>query len=326
MRDAYFEKTFIFEDSTPVGICLGYDHCAEHEWGVKELKALLGFVQKDIPLGVQDRLIGPLSEPSKKAVFYGTYKDRIAARPGSKAKTESIVAAHLVVSGILLDWNRQQSSDKELKQKVADKTAQWWEKSIYALIQKPTLPFDIKHATARRPVNYELLDGFAPEGSNPGRTPSDPFISAQWDGGGFSVTVWGAKRVALLGELHQALLEGRCTLSLSGSSNPFAGRGLCLVDVSKMSEKAKASVLEKDLAYKALREEVQQSGIEELLKAKGKKYFALEPRKNAQGELMFFLNPHDQHLYNSGWFDVPTLQAWANSNDGPIVKAKAKAA
>lgn len=55
MRQAWNDKGWIHaEDGTLLGICLGYDHCAEHEWGIDQLKSRLG-ITLGVPLGIDDR-------------------------------------------------------------------------------------------------------------------------------------------------------------------------------------------------------------------------------------------------------------------------------
>lgn len=43
MRKAHNDVDFIFDDNKAlIGVCLGYDYCAEHEWGIKGIKQALG--------------------------------------------------------------------------------------------------------------------------------------------------------------------------------------------------------------------------------------------------------------------------------------------
>jgi hypothetical protein len=66
--------------------------------------------------------------------------------------------------------------------------------------------------------------------------------------------------------------------------------------------------------------------IEEKIKKADLRYFALSPRWCNDGEktrtkypIVFWLNPHDQHIYNSGWFTVEELEQWI-SKTGPVLK------
>lgn len=55
MRKAYKDFGIIEENGVFYGISLGWDFCAEHEWGIKDLKILLGI--NDTKLGVDGRAI-----------------------------------------------------------------------------------------------------------------------------------------------------------------------------------------------------------------------------------------------------------------------------
>lgn len=64
MRRAFSPKWVQKEDgSTPLGINMGADFCAEHEWGIKELQRMFGMVTDDPTiLGVERRIIRKLPE------------------------------------------------------------------------------------------------------------------------------------------------------------------------------------------------------------------------------------------------------------------------
>lgn len=56
MRRAYFDVGWMLaDDGTLLGLSLGYDRCAEHEWGITELLADLGITLPQFPLGIPDR-------------------------------------------------------------------------------------------------------------------------------------------------------------------------------------------------------------------------------------------------------------------------------
>ena len=58
MRKASQDNGIIVEDDKFMGIALGYDYCAEHEWGVKELKRTCGIPEASKKnLGVVNRTI-----------------------------------------------------------------------------------------------------------------------------------------------------------------------------------------------------------------------------------------------------------------------------
>ena len=49
----------------------------------------------------------------------------------------------------------------------------------------------------------------------------------------------------------------------------------------------------------------------------GKEWHSLERWQYMDGEIRFWLNPRDHELYNTGWFSIDDLIAWAG-NTGPI--------
>lgn len=49
----------------------------------------------------------------------------------------------------------------------------------------------------------------------------------------------------------------------------------------------------------------------------GKEWHSLERWQYMDGEIRFWLNPRDHELYNTGWFSIDDLIAWAG-NIGPI--------
>lgn len=105
-----------------------------------------------------------------------------------------------------------------------------------------------------------------------------------------------------------------------GGGGPFQNAGLKIFIYSEtfdllnpQFEKADNDVLE--LYSKAI-----ETGIYEKLEAAGKKYFALSPRLYEDG-VKFWLNPYDQHLYDSGYYTVKDLEEWIE-NKGKIIKQK----
>lgn len=55
MRRAYNNVKFIEDEKTFYGVSLGYDFCAEHEWGIKSLKSLFGI--DSTKMGIAGRTI-----------------------------------------------------------------------------------------------------------------------------------------------------------------------------------------------------------------------------------------------------------------------------
>jgi hypothetical protein len=108
------------------------------------------------------------------------------------------------------------------------------------------------------------------------------------------------------------------------------GGGLILCITSKIPEKDVKQQLADDLDHKELLKQSKETGIEEELKAAGKRWYALSPRwsktlkSTVNGEIktkypvVYWLNPQDQHIYNHGWWTVEVLKEWAQ-NKGPVM-------
>lgn len=55
MRAAFNDKEIVYDEDTFVGLMLGYDYCAEHEWGIKGIRQAFGMNEKG--LGIKSRQI-----------------------------------------------------------------------------------------------------------------------------------------------------------------------------------------------------------------------------------------------------------------------------
>lgn len=108
-----------------------------------------------------------------------------------------------------------------------------------------------------------------------------------------------------------------------GKSEVFDnGSGLNICIVSKMPKQVTEHMRDSDINAYTLRKAVDKMKIEERLKEAGCTYYALSPKwKNniANGEIIFWLNPMEQHKYNAGWFNEAQLDEWTKGA-GPIIK------
>ena len=68
MRQAYNDFEVLIQDGVFIGVALGYDYCAEHEWGIKDLKEELGIPSNISPdcLGVDARTISKTSKDLRR--------------------------------------------------------------------------------------------------------------------------------------------------------------------------------------------------------------------------------------------------------------------
>lgn len=58
--------------------------------------------------------------------------------------------------------------------------------------------------------------------------------------------------------------------------------------------------------------------VKGVLGEQGKEWHSLERWQWMDGEIRFWLNPHEQDIYNTGWFSIDDLIAWTHEQ-GPIV-------
>lgn len=65
MRESFFERSWIRNDDGGIaGFCLGYDHCAEHEWGIKSINAAFGLTDA-FGLGIERSRVRKVPEHLK---------------------------------------------------------------------------------------------------------------------------------------------------------------------------------------------------------------------------------------------------------------------
>lgn len=136
---------------------------------------------------------------------------------------------------------------------------------------------------------------------------------------GFVIHVRGEHNVALLAELHEAMLAKKVAIA-SGSSMGFLRTPMSFIIVECMSEEQKARVLARDQDHKALTEAALATGIEARLKAAGRGWYALSPAwsEGPGSPVRFFLNPQNQREHLHGWFSVEDLDAWIRG-EGPVM-------
>lgn len=139
-----------------------------------------------------------------------------------------------------------------------------------------------------------------------------------WDQDSFCALANNADDIASLKEVFEAFSKNDIAIWLGGGG-VFQNSGLCIGIASHLSEDVTKAWYNADIEAKKLRDDMAATGIEEKLKAAGKHYFALKPKRKSDGGLEFWLNPENQDRNNSGWYDLCDLEAWIE-NKGPIIK------
>ncbi|MFG6082250.1 hypothetical protein ACEUZ9_002894 [Paracoccus litorisediminis] len=198
-----------------------------------------------------------------------------------------------------------------------------------------------KKATKTIPAEFRLVAGDwrnVAELTAPGKqrglpgTHTSIGFSAAWSDRGFCIRAFSEEAIALLRDIHQAILSGDMLLSMSGSSNPFGRATPCLSIRSRVPASLEQDLISKQQDARRLAEASKATGIEARLAAAGRKYFALKPHFGSASvdtklrptahPVVYFLNPMEQQRFNFGWFTVEELDAWVAGN-GPVIKESA---
>lgn len=157
-------------------------------------------------------------------------------------------------------------------------------------------------------------------------------ISAAWDERSFFVRAAGDD-VAKLREIWEAVLAGDAAIWIAGGG-PFGGHGLFIMMPSRIPQEYLDKQAEGDREAHEVAEYHASTGIEELLRSTGKKWFSLKPQRfpnglrthrsqpdyvvPPSGGIAWWLNPQDQRNNDAGWYSLEDLQAWAR-NEGPVI-------
>jgi hypothetical protein len=251
------------ESGLVIGINLGADYCAEHEFGIRGIHSALGVTFEDHIYGIDRRRVRQVPEHLE----FGTMKI-----PGPDPKVKG---------------------ERRKPRKAA-----------YLLLRRPW---------ASPVTDYKSL----PSGL---RLYGDQTLACAWDESEFGILATGDD-IAKLEDFQKHLLEMDVAVGMGKQLNPFHRGGLVFTIISRLPQEVLNKVYEDDKDHHELLLAAKATGIEDYLKAAGKRYYALSPRWSDKeaGEIRFWLNPMDQHIYNHGWFTVNELKQWA-ANEGPIMK------
>ncbi len=247
-----------------IGISLGADFTAEHEWGIKGIKSGFGISLDDKIFGIARRLISKV--PVEKIYFKET-------------GTKSILIFH---------------------------NSRWFADDLKKTDKHPMIDREL------RPYRDDL--------------------GTAWDETSFGIYVKDKKGKQYLKELYKTIIAGNVAIWLGGGG-VFQNAGLTIGIVNQIPDEGLKTLYEGDKKIYETDQVAKKTGIFEELKKAGKSYFALSPgsvlKNTKDGDVktkysvMFFLNPHEQQKYNSGWYTVEQLKQWIKET-GPIVKAKGK--
>lgn len=148
------------------------------------------------------------------------------------------------------------------------------------------------------------------------------FVAA-WDKGSFAIMFHESLR-----DDYKALSKALKSLDICvsiGGSQFIENGGLCLLISSQIPIEWERDLKSAQRDVKKLKKASKKTGIHKVLEKADKEFFALSPRwdKDNKGEVIFWLNPMGQDIYNFGWFSVKELTEWAK-NKGPVMKSYEK--
>lgn len=249
-------KEWIIKDDVFVGVNLGSDFCAEHEWGISKTRDYF-----DIPNQIRGKSL------FKKPII------GIKARQIRKIPETGFIKKEY--KGFLCIGFHDNSN------------------SIY-------IESLIKDATKR------IKDG-------------SYNFSSYWSDGSF-LLVMSDKNRAYYEDLVRAFDNLDISIMTAGRQ-AFSNGGLNLIITSRFPDDYNKDMERSDLSAIKLKAAADKINIEEEVRKGGKKFFALSPRWKTSGEneVVYWLNPHDQDIYNYGLFTIDEIRQWIN-NEGPIMK------
>jgi hypothetical protein len=152
--------------------------------------------------------------------------------------------------------------------------------------------------------------------------PKDTTLSCAWDEKSFGVFSVSAFEIAYLREIYEAFRNSDGAIFLGGRAL-FGNTGLVLAVASRFPQEILDEWYAADKDRYDLEQEVEAMGIRQLLKEKGKNYYALSPRRQPDGSILFWLNPMEQQQNNYGMVSLSDLKDWAEGR-GKIPKTGRK--
>ena len=191
-----------------------------------------------------------------------------------------------------------------------------------ALLLLGDLPYG---ATLSDPAGLAAKCGLSFWPDHPAHKDNRPRYDLQtaWDRHDLAVHARGEENVKRLQELYEALQRCDVVIATPWAKSFFRG-GLSLAILSMVPQDERDAVAEKLAQANELARAARATGIEEVLRGAGKRWYALSPgwANKAKTEVHFYLNPHSQDRYNSGWFSVEDLALWAK-DEGPVLGGRA---
>lgn len=268
MRQGYNNKIILFNEQR-IGINLGADYCAEHEWGIEGIKESF-LVGRNFSFFEKMWMFFSGKKPKK----YGLDRRIISCCPKNLFWFEKINA-----------------SSSEIEKKLFS--------GLYFYVGMQTPP-------------KRLLTDFVR---------FDESLVTGWSDNGFYIASSNIEEIEYIKLLFDNFKKKNIVIYLGNNALPFENKGLIIAIADKLSTAVVEDWKNKDIDNEKLYEEFHKTNIEVKLAAANKKYYALKPRREKNGSLIFWLNPMEQNKYNFGWYSLQDLENWANDK-GRILSKK----
>jgi len=148
-------------------------------------------------------------------------------------------------------------------------------------------------------------------------------LCCAWSDDDFACMSSDPTDIKYLREIFDQFQKKNIIFTFSNALPAFENPGLIIAIANRMPKEVADMLAKADKETHEIEKFVVKSGIRELLKAKGKGYFALSPKRWEDGSIKFWLNPYDQHKVNYGYFTLDQLREWADDR-GPIPMSPAQ--
>ncbi len=154
----------------------------------------------------------------------------------------------------------------------------------------------------------------------------DDLVGA-WDNKSFLVLARSDKAKASLRDLYDSVMELDAMFTMPMGF--LQTRGLCVIRASDFPVEAAKKLLVDDMDTFIGEKAFHETGIEAVLKTKGKRWFSLGSRfgegqrQQPMNTWKCWLNPREQDIHNYGYFTIEELRLWGDDK-GPVMKSTSK--
>jgi hypothetical protein len=271
------------KDGRFIGVGLGSDFCAEHEWGTEEIQRKFG-----IPACKQER--------------------------GGWGKIVALVADTMPLGADKYTVSQGEVYTFEKTAEVTDYGTRKVEKG--RIVRDAKYKLKLYGLTSYDPSQQEkwgtpkakVLESITREAHIYFREDPLKRVFAAWDSKDFLFMIESEEdRDALV----KAFQEKDIVMFLGGVGG-FSNGTYNIFIKSRLPAEVITQMREDDLDHRAMMKAFKATGIEERLRDAKCTYFALSPRwkGDSKTELQFWLNPQEQHRNNCGWFTIADLEDW----------------